>query len=68
MNKNKCPAKEELEKIIERGIQSLDIAEVLKAHEYGCIDCLGFGYKADMTECSYYNNAEISFKLLRGLG
>ena len=63
INKKKCEAKVELGKLLEDGLKSIDIGDVLRANSYGCVDCLGFGYKKGNEECEYYKNRRLLEKL-----
>lgn len=58
MTEEKCRAKDELEKILNADyISALDISDLLKAHQYGCLNCNG---KNKL--CGYYRGTYLEEK------
>lgn len=53
-----CKAKIELEKLLIQPITSLDITDIVKAHEKGCHDCPGYN-----NNCDYYKSEYLLKKL-----
>jgi len=53
-----CLAKIELEKILGKKITSLDISDLVKAHEKGCVECEGVN-----KNCDYYKSQYLIKKL-----
>lgn len=52
-NQPTCDAKQELEKLLERPVTSLDIVGIVKAYEWGCYDCPGYDLKCDYYKSKY---------------
>lgn len=48
-----CCCKIELEKILSRQITSMEISDLVKAHEHGCLECEGFSARCDYYKAKY---------------